>query len=55
MNYTKIHEFYVEFQKMNQLEFEKILDEVKDDEEEIFLTELWGCILRERQLKIINE
>ncbi|HIS63350.1 MAG TPA: hypothetical protein IAC14_14125 [Candidatus Scybalomonas excrementigallinarum] len=54
MDYEKVHELYTEFQKMNQLEFEKLLDQAKDKDERVFLTEVWGCILRERQLRIIN-
>lgn len=55
MNYEKVHELYTEFQKMNQLEFEQLLDQAKDKDERVFLTEVWGCILRERQLRIINK
>ncbi|MBS6560509.1 MAG: hypothetical protein KH355_09590 [Clostridiales bacterium] len=55
MDYKKVNEFYREFQTMNQLEFEKILDQAKDKDERVFLTEVWGCILRERQLRIIGK
>lgn len=54
MNYEKAHEFYEEFKTLNQLEFEQLLDQAKDKDERVFLTEVWGCILRERQLRIIN-
>lgn len=70
MNYEKAHEFYKKFKEMNKEELKKIsLEEFKemtrdeyiaisnaseDIDEDAFFAEIWGHILRERQMKIIK-
>lgn len=54
MDHKKAHEFYQNFKEISRDEYISLLDSTKDSDERAFFAELWGYILRERQMKVIK-